>query len=128
MSERIYHVWFGTKKRIAALQGDIGSDIKQLLVEVARRAGIGLMDSETSADHMHLVVRVPEDKTLSWVMHQLKGASSRSILLKYPELRVDMAQQGFWQKGYGYRRLERAELPAVRNYVRTQEKRPFRHE
>ena len=128
MSERIYHVWFGTKKRIAALQGDIGSDIKQLLVEIAREVGIGLMEMETSADHMHLVIRVSEDRTLSWVMHQLKGASSRSILLKYPELRIDMAQQGFWQKGYGYRRLERTELPAVRNYVRSQEKRPLRHE
>jgi len=64
VGERIYHVWFGTKKRIAALQGDIGSDIKQLLVEIAREVGIGLMEMGTSADHMHLVIRVSEDRTL----------------------------------------------------------------
>lgn len=128
MEERFYHVWFSTKRRIAALDGEIGRDAKSVLAEISRRAGIELMEIGSSADHVHLVVRVTEDKPLPSIMHQLKGASSRSILLKYPDLRIDMPQHGFWQKGYGFRRLDMAELPSVRNYVRTQEKRSPRRE
>jgi len=127
MDERIYHVWFGTKSRIAALQGDIEHDVKELFTEIARQTGVGLMELETSVDHVHLLVRVPPDRTLSSVMHQLKGASSRAILLKYPDIKMDTGKHAFWQKSYSYRRIDAADLPAVRSYVKSQDRRPLRH-
>jgi len=66
-------------------------------------------------------------QTLSSVMHQLKGASSRWVTLTYPEIKLDMENRSFWQKGYGWRRLTAAEVPTVRRYIRTQEQRPLRH-
>jgi len=59
-------------------------------------------------------------------MHQLKGATSRHVCLKYPELK-DLGHNSFWQKGYGWRKIEPAEAPTVRNYIRTQGDRPLRH-
>jgi putative transposase len=128
VSERIYHVWFGTKLRIPALQGDIERDARQLFQENAVRAGVRLIEAETAIDHVHLIVGVPDDKNLSSAMHQIKGATSRAVFLKYPELKSDMSQTALWQKGYSYRLIESDGLPATRGYVRTQEHRSLRHD
>ncbi|MGA2286334.1 MAG: IS200/IS605 family transposase [Dehalococcoidia bacterium] len=128
MGERIYHVWFGTKRRIPALQGQIDVDVMRLLTENALRAEARLLEAETAFDHVHLVLAVPEGKSLSSVMHQIKGATSRALFLKYPDLKSDMHESALWQKGYSFRRLEPDDIAAARGYVRTQQSRPLRHE
>lgn len=127
-SERIYHVWLSTKGRAETLQGEIKSDLKRFFADIARRCEIDLIDAEAAPDHVHLVLKIPADKGLSWAMHRLKGASSREMLLKYPDLKSDMMQSAFWQKGYGWRRVEPAHLSAVRNYIRNHPERPYRRE
>jgi putative transposase len=124
--EDLYHVWFSTKGRRQALEGELGDDARRLLIETAQRAGIRLLEVEVVADHTHLLVALTETQALPSVMHQLKGASARFIFLKYPELKLDLGQNSFWQKGYGFRRLEPSEAPGVRRYIRTQGARPLR--
>ena len=127
MVEGFYHVWFSTKRRKQALEGELGDDVRQLLVEIAERARIQLLVAEMAGDHVHLLVALSGAQTLSSAMHQLKGASARFLFLKYPELKIDTGHSSFWQKGYGWRKIERAEAPAVRHYIRTQRNRPQRH-
>ncbi len=126
--EGFYHVWFSTKGRKQALEGELGGDVRQLLAEIAQRADIRLLEIEMAADHAHLLVALSEAQTLSSAMHQLKGATSRRIFLKYPELKADLSLNSFWQKGYGWRKIDPAEAPAVRHYIRTQRSRALRHE
>ena len=126
--EGLYHVWFSTKGRKPTLEGDVGDDVKRLLVETARRTGIQVLELEVVVDHAHLLVAVTGSQTLPSVMHQLKGASARYIFLKYPELKFDMGQNSFWQKGYGWRKITPAEVVGVKNYIRTQRSRPHRRE
>ncbi len=96
------------------------------LIDTAQRAGIRLLELEVVADHAHLLVALAEGQTLPSVMHQLKGATARSIFLKYPELKSDLGHNSFWQKGYGFRRLSSGEVASVRRYMRTQAERPLR--
>jgi len=124
--EGLYHVWFSTKGRKEAVQGELGDDARGLLIETAQRAGIRLLELEVVADHAHLLVALAEGQTLPSVMHQLKGATARSIFLKYPELKSDLGHNSFWQKGYGFRRLSSGEVASVRRYMRTQAERPLR--
>ena len=126
--EGFYHVWFSTKDRQPSLQGDVGQSVKRLLVEIARRAELDLVEVETNLDHAHLLVRLEGDQTLSKAMHQLKGASSRYTFLTYPDLRLDLGTSSFWQKSYGWRKVEPSEVSGVRAYIRTQQQRPHRHE
>ena len=127
MVERLYHVWFSTKGRQEALQGELGDDARRLLTETAQRAGIRLLEVEVAVDHVHLLVALAEGQTLPSVMHQLKGATARSVFLKYPELKSDLRHNSFWQKGYGSRRLDPSEVLGVRRYMRTQGATPLRH-
>jgi putative transposase len=127
MPESFYHVWFSTKMRKIVLVDEIGAEIERLLKEVAARASIQLLEMETAVDHVHLLIRLRPEQTLSAAMHRLKGASARFIFLKYPELKLDMGHNSFWQKGYGFRRLDPSEVSGVRSYVRTQGMRVLRH-
>ena len=122
----LYHVWFSTKARKHVLEEEIAADVKLILREIAQRTSIRILEMEALADHAHLLVHVRGEQTLPSVIHQLKGASARSIFLKYPDLKFDLGH-AFWQKGYGWRRISEAEVPAVRNYIRTQRERPLRH-
>jgi len=126
--EGTYHVWFSTKGRRAALDGDIGDEVKRLLIETARRTGIQLMETEAVADHVHLLVEVKGAQTLSSIMHRLKGATARAVFLKYPELKLDLQHNSSWQKGYGWRKVAPSEVPAVRSYIHTQRDRPVRRD
>ena len=126
--EALYHVWFSTKGRKPVLDGDIGEDAKRLLTEIAERTGIGLIEIEALADHVHLLVAVTGERTLPAVMHQLKGTSARFIFLKYPELKLDLRHNSLWQKGCGWRRVAASEVPGVRNYIRTQQDRDLRRD
>lgn len=125
--ESLYHVWFSTKGRKQALEGELGDNVRRLLIEIAQRAGIRLLEVEVVVDHVHLLVAAAESQTLPSVMHQLKGASARSIFLKHSELKLDVGHNSFWQKGYGFRRLDPSEVSGVRRYIRTQGARPLRH-
>ncbi len=122
-----YHVWFSTKARKPVLEGEIAEDVKQLLLDTAKRAGIELLEVESAYDHVHLLVAASEGQTLPSIMHQLKGTSSRLLSLKHPELRFDMGTNSFWQKSYGSRRITESELPTVGRYIRTQDQRPHGH-
>jgi putative transposase len=125
--EGIYHVWFSTKGRKQALENELGDDARQLLTETAQRTGIRLMEVEITADHVHLLAALTGMQTLPSVVHQLKGASARSIFLKYPDLRIHLGHNSFWQKGYGWRQIAPDQVPGVRHYIRTQQDRPLRH-
>ena len=123
-----YHVWFGTKGRKEALQGDIGAEVRRLLVETARRAGIRLLALTLVFEHCHVLLALADDQTLPSAMQQLKGATSRYIFLKFPALKLDMGSNAFWQKGYGRREVPEEGLPRVRHYIRTQLARPVRRQ
>jgi putative transposase len=122
----VFHVWFSTKGRAFVLEDDVARDVKRILREIARRAAIDLMEVEAAGDHAHLMVRLQGKQTLSSVMHQLKGASARSILLRYPELKLATETEALWQKGYGWRKVEDKEVAGIRMYIRTQRSRPLR--
>ncbi|MBE3111092.1 MAG: IS200/IS605 family transposase [Acidobacteria bacterium] len=127
-AKRIYHVCFSTKGRKPALQGEIESDVRKSLAQIAKRTNIGLLEFELSVDHVHMLLQLASDESLSSTMQQLKGACSREIFLEYPDLKLDMGHQAFWQKGYAFRQVHPSEVRGLRYYVRTQSKRPLRHE
>jgi REP element-mobilizing transposase RayT len=55
---------------------------------------------------------------LASAMQFLKGVSSRYLFLEFPELRLDLGLNDFWQRGYGYRLVAPHGLFAVRAYIR----------
>lgn len=122
-----YHVWFSTKGRKPALVEDINLTVKRCFAEVAARTDARIVKMETALDHVHLLPYLKPGQELATVMHDLKGAAARLVFQRFPELRLDMGSNSFWQRSYGARRVPPAQVEAVRNYIRTQSERPWRH-
>ena len=56
-------------------------------------------------------------------MDLLKGASSRKVFQRFPELKLDAGVNHFWQKRYGSKVIEPRVLATVSGYIRTQKER-----
>jgi putative transposase len=122
----MYHVWFSTKGRKLALEGDLGEYAKGAIRDIAKRRGIRLLEAEVHLDHAHLLLELMPDQSLASITHQIKGASARVMFLQFPDLRIDMRSASFWQKSYGSRSVLPSEEDAVRKYILTQSERPYR--
>ena len=127
-TSRIFHVWFSTKYRKSVLHEEIRDTILGEFARVADGSSIRVLEVEAIEDHVHLLIALASDQELSVAIHDLKGTSARQVFLKYPELKLDMHSNSFWQKGYGSRLVTLREVPLVRRYIRTQNERPLRHE
>jgi putative transposase len=123
----VVHVWFSTKYRRGVLVDEINAMVRSSVETVAKSIDVAILAFAMEIDHVHLVLAIPDDRTIPSTMHRLKGASAREVLRAFPELKTDLGAQSFWQKGYGVRRLMESELPTVIEYVRTQNERPARH-
>jgi len=120
---QLYHVWFSTKGRQDVFRGEARNEVKRLLRQIAATKKIGLLEVEALGDHAHLVISIAPPWTLPSAIHQLKGASARSLLSRRDELRLDLETQSLWQKGYGWRGVGPEQVHRVRQYVRTQDHR-----
>jgi putative transposase len=121
-----YHVWFSTKGRKPALVDEIDEMVRATLIEIASRTNVKIVEMETALDHVHLLLSLNAGQKLPVVIHDLKGASAREVFRRFPELRLDMKSNVFWQKSYGARRVPVDEQDTVREYIRTQSDRPLR--
>jgi putative transposase len=125
---RAFHVWFSTKGRKPALVDEIRDFVIASFDQVAVERGLVILEVEAIEDHVHLLLALRRDQRLATAVHDLKGATARSVYARYPELRLDMRSDSLWQKSYGARAVPEEEIENVRRYIRTQEDRPLRHE
>lgn len=119
----VYHVWFATKRRKWLLQAEVDTATKAFIREAAREHEIDLLECETAVDHMHLLLRLPEDQSIPKALNLLKGISSRKLHLAFPDLKLDSGSDHFWQRGYAYKIVEPGSLESRLQYVRTQKER-----
>ncbi|HYL14720.1 MAG TPA: transposase [Terriglobales bacterium] len=77
--------------------------------------GVALIVNGT-ADHMHMLVRVPPPRSISEIARVLKTNSSRWIYERWSEHK-DFA----WQTGYGAFSVSTSNIAAVTKYIAEQE-------
>ena len=116
----LYHVWFSTKRRKWLLQGDVGGAARELMIAVAKEKGINLVECEMMVDHVHLLLGVDNRAHLSRVMNLLKGATSRRLFQRFPDLKLDAGVNSFWQHRYASKIVPEPAAASVGNYIRTQ--------
>ena len=51
-------------------------------------------------------------------MRYLKGASARRVFQHFPELKLDLGNDHFWQRGYGFKLIDPGALASIRAYIR----------
>jgi putative transposase len=96
---KCHRVWV-TKYRYAVLVGDVGLRCRELLREIARSQEMIIYAGSINRDHVHLLIGIPPQLSVSRAVQFLKGKSSHKLLSEFPALRKRYWGQHLWARGY----------------------------
>ena len=115
-SSLFYHVVFSTKHREPTITADIRPRLWEYLGGAVRgEGGIPILVGGT-ADHVHLLVTLRQNKSLADFLRQIKANSSKWVHETFPN-----AGGFWWQGGYGAFTVSHSGIDAVRSYIANQE-------
>jgi len=95
-----YHVVWLTKYRKPVLRGQIGLRLRELIRQTCDTLEVYIEKGHVAIDHVHLLVSVPPNLSVSDLMQRLKGRSSRQMLDEFSELKRQFWGQHLWARGY----------------------------
>jgi len=95
-----YHLVWVTKYRYSVLGGDVGLRCRELLREIARSQEMTIYAGSINRGHVHLLIGVPPQISVSRAVHYLKVKSSHKLLSEYEVLRKRYWGQHLWARGY----------------------------
>ena len=75
------------KYRYEVLGGDIGHHCCELLREIARSKEMQIYAGSINRDHVHMLIAIPPQISVSRAVQYLKGKSSHRLLSEYRSLK-----------------------------------------
>jgi putative transposase len=112
----LYHIVFSTKRREPWLTPEIRSRTHEYLGGAIRNEGGIAMIVNGTADHVHILAKVRQDKAISKLIGELKANSSGWISRAFEDCAAFA-----WQEGYGAFTVSQSQLAKVRRYIEKQE-------
>ena len=95
-----YHVVFAPKYRRQEIYGKIKADIGQILRKLCEAKRVEILEAEACPDHIHMLVSIPPNISVSQFMGYLKGKSSLMIFDRHANLKYKYGNRHFWCRGY----------------------------
>ena len=95
------HIVWVTKYRYHVLVGDVQKRCRALLIQDVETLDIEILKGVVSKDHIHMHIEYPPKLSVSEIVKQLKGRSSRLLQREFPQLKKRYWGQHFWATGYG---------------------------
>ena len=95
-----YHLVWTTKYRYQVLGGDVGRRCRELLREIAMSKEMMIYAGSVNRDHIHLLLGIPPQLSVSRAVQYLKGKSSHKLLSEYKQLRKRYWGQHLLARGY----------------------------
>jgi len=83
------------------LIGDIQKRCRALIIQDCDSIEIKTLKGVVSKDHVHLHIEFPPKLSLSEILKQLKGRSSRVLQKEFPNLKRRYWGKRFWARGFG---------------------------
>jgi putative transposase len=114
-SSIFFHLVWSTKNRIGAINSSVKKRLYEYIGGIIKRENGILIERGGMPDHVHLLVQISPQDSISNLMRSIKANSSRFMRENYPELKFS------WQEGYGVFSVSVSMLPAVKSYIQRQE-------
>jgi REP element-mobilizing transposase RayT len=112
----LFHIVFSTKNRHPSITPEIRQPTYQYIGGILRAEGATLLEIGGIDDHVHLLARLKPTLAVADAVRVVKSNSSRW-------LNQEVLEECFrWQTGYGAFTVTRSSVPAVRRYIRNQER------
>mgnify|MGYP003473411137 FL=1 len=95
-----YHIVFAPKFRRQIIYGQIKSDIGRILRTLCEQKKVEIHEAEACPDHIHMLVSIPPNLSVSQFVGYLKGKSSLMIFDRHANLTYKYGNRHFWCRGY----------------------------
>jgi putative transposase len=110
------HAVFTTKNRASLIQRKYKEVILSHIKENAKEKGIMLLEVDGSNDHLHCLISLNKDMSLSKTLQLIKGESSFWI-----NKNNYCTEKFAWQDDYWAAGVSESHLNSVKHYIRNQE-------
>jgi REP element-mobilizing transposase RayT len=114
-TDLVTHAVFSTSERAPFLSDAIRPDVHAYIGGILRELCATPIAIGGTSDHIHLLFRLPADKSVADCLRIVKTNSSRWIKEKWSDQRTFA-----WQRGYGAFSVSRSNRVAVIRYVQDQ--------
>ena len=114
-----YHIVFAPNKRRQVVYNQLKSDIGQILRKLCELKKVEIHEAEACPDHIHMLVSIPPNLSVSQFMGYLKGKSSLMIFDRHANLKYKYGNRHFWCRGY-YVNTAGADTRAITAYIQNQ--------
>jgi putative transposase len=121
------HVVFSVKHRVSLIQQDWREELHKYITGIIQNKDHKVLAINTMPDHIHILIGMRPDASLSELVRDLKANSSKWINEK-KFLKIKF----LWQEGYGAFSYSHSQLDEVIHYIKEQQehhkKRTFKEE
>ena len=114
-----YHIVFAPKYRRQEIYNKIKADVGIILRKLCQIKQVEILEANACPDHIHMVVKIPPNISVSQFMGFLKGKSSLMIFDRHANLKYKYGNRHFWCRGYYVDTIGRNEQQ-IREYVKNQ--------
>jgi len=95
------HIVWVTKYRYHVLTGEVQKRSRDLIIQDCDALEIEILKGVVSKDHIHIHIEYAPKLSISKIVKQLKGRSSRMLQKEFKHLAKRYWGQRFWARGYG---------------------------
>ena len=95
-----YHIVFAPKYRRQVIYNQIKKDIGRILRQLCELKKVEILEAEACPDHIHMLVSIPPNLSVSQFVGYLKGKSSLMIFDRHANLKYKYGNRHFWARGY----------------------------
>ena len=116
-----YHLVWTTKYRYKVLNGKIAERTRELIRQSCKSMDITIIKGAISKDHVHILISCPPSISISKIVQQIKGKSSRVLLQEYKDLKRRYWGQHLWASGYFCRSVGEITDKIIKEYIENQQ-------
>ncbi len=95
-----YHIVFAPKYRRQIIYNKLKEDIGKILRQLCEQKKVEIHEANACKDHIHMLVSIPPNLSVSSFMEYLKGKSSLMIFDRHANLKYKYGNRHFWCRGY----------------------------
>lgn len=115
-----YHIVWTTKYRYKVLNGRIAERVRELIRQSCNSMDVNIIKGSIGKEHIHILVSCPPSLSVSKLVQQLKGKTSKVMLGEYKELKKRYWGQHLWASGYFCRSVGFITQGTIREYIENQ--------
>ncbi len=95
-----YHIVFAPRYRRQIIYNKLKEDIGRILRQLCEQKKVEIYEANACKDHIHMLVSIPPNLSVSSFMGYLKGKSSLMIFDRHANLKYKYGNRHFWCRGY----------------------------